>query len=227
MNRMKKIASVILAGAMSLVMSVGVFATTGITPSEQKILDTAKEKAIELGVNVDTSAKYKEYMSQASTYLVKNELNQEQTDAMVKAVNDAAATALSEMKANGVSSLSQLDKDTFTKLFDRVGTQITNAAKAVGIVVKKTADGYAVEDIVTTQPGDSNQADIKNDIYMQTGSVIKQTGSEIADVDNVTASVSMATDMTNTVVLSVLFVGAVAVCGVVAKKKNLFSGVEA
>ncbi len=228
MNRMKKLASVVLAGVLTLAMSTGVFATAGITAQEQTILDTAKAKAIELGVNVDTSAKYKEYVSQATTYLVKNELSQAQVDAMVKAVEDAAATAQAEMKEKGVTKLSDLTTEDFTKLYDAVGAQITAAAKAVGIVVKKTADGYAVEDVTTVSEDKSeDKSEQKADTYVQTNSVIKQTGAQIADVEMSAATVDTAADMTSTVVISVLFVGAVVVCGVVAKKKNLFSNVEA
>lgn len=221
MKGLKKITAAILAGAMTLAMSVSAFATVGISPEEQKILDTAKAKAIELGVDVDTSAKYKEYVSQATTYLVKNELSQEQADAMVKAVDDAATTAVAEMQTKGVAKLSDLSAEDFTQLFDKVGTQVTTAAKAVGIVVKQTADGgYAVEDVKT---GDTKKADT----YVQTNSVIKQTGAEVADVEMSVATVDTTADMTGTAMIGVLFAGAVVVCGVVAKKKNLFSSVEA
>lgn len=222
MNRFKRLTSVVLAGVLTLGMSVGVFATAGISTSEQTILDTAKAEAVELGVDVNTSDKYKAYMSQASTYLVKNELNQAQVDAMVKAIEDASATAEAMMKEKGVDKLSQLSSSDFAKLYDSVGAQIADAAKAVGIVVKKTEDGYEVEDLVK----DSDKTDTKADTYIQANPVIKQTGAEIADVDMTGATVETATDMTSTVVISVLFVGAVVVCGVVAKKKNLFSGAE-
>lgn len=227
MKLIKKLTSVVLAGAMTLVMSVCAFATTDITAEEKVILTRAEEKAIELGVDVQTSAKYKEYVSQASTYLAKNELTQEQIDALVKAVDDATATAQAEMKAKGVFKLSELSAEDFAKLYDKVGNQITVAAEAVGIVVKKTADGFEVEDVKASAEGKKEDKEQKKDTYVQTNPVIKQTGSDIADIDMSAASVNTTADMTSTVVLAVLFVGAVVVCGVVAKKKNLFFGMEA
>lgn len=58
MKMMKKIASLVLAGAMTLSMSVAAFALTGVSTEEQKILDAAPAKAAELGVSTD-SAQYR------------------------------------------------------------------------------------------------------------------------------------------------------------------------
>ena len=44
MKMMKKIASLVLAGAMTLSMSVAAFALTGVSTEEQKILDAAPAK---------------------------------------------------------------------------------------------------------------------------------------------------------------------------------------
>ncbi len=239
MRTIKKLVSLVLAGAMVLAMSVSAFATTGISPEEQKILDEAHTKAVELGVNTEKSRMYKEYISQASTYLAKNELSKTQIDAMVKAIDDAAATAKSFMQSKGVSKLGELSQEDFNKLFEQVGDQIVIAAKAVGIVVKKTADGYEVEDLLPaknedneTEKEDKKDTLVDNrkpDTYMQTTSVVKQTGAELA-VDQTelsAASMDTAVNMAPAVVWGVMLVGAVAVCGVVAKKKKLFSGAEA
>ena len=48
MKMMKKIASLVLAGAMTLSMSVAAFALTGVSTEEQKILDAAPAKAAKL-----------------------------------------------------------------------------------------------------------------------------------------------------------------------------------
>lgn len=243
MRTVKKLVSFVLAGVMALAMSVSVFAaTTGISTDEQRILDEAKIKATELGVK-ETSEMYQKYMSEASTYLAKNELSKAQVDAMVKAIDDAAATAKSYMKSKGVSRLGQLSSKDFNELFDQVGEKIVAAAKAVGIVVKKTADGYEVEDLVPAGQDDKGNNDNKDnkdnkgntpgdnrtpDIYMQTGSTIKQTGPElvVAQAELPAAPTEIAADMTPAVIWGVILVGVVAVCGVVAKKKELFSGTE-
>lgn len=228
MSKMKKLVSFVLAGAMTLAMSVCTFAATpGITDAEQKILDEARAKATYLGVDVNTSKTYQEYYSQASTYLAKNDLSQAQIDAMVAAVDEAASTAKAEMDAKGVAKLGDLDKTAFEALFEKVSNQVTTAAKAVGIVIKRDANGGFVVEPVTTSNDDK-----KTDVYVQGGGsnkVVQQTGADLAadKVDTAASIDTTATSMTSTVVMSVMFVGAVAVCGVVAKKKNLFSGVEA
>lgn len=198
MTKMKKLVSFVLAGAMTLAMSVSAFAATGVTAAEQKILDQAKVKAEELGVDTNTSSQYKSYYAQAESYLVKNDLSQEQINAMVAAIDEAAATAKAEMAANGVTRLGDLSPSVFSALEDKVAAQITKAAEAVGIKVVATKDGWAVQDL------DNNK-------IVTPGNPIKQTGS----------------DMTTTVVMAVMFVGALSACVVVAKKRNLFAGVEA
>lgn len=231
MKKMKKLVSVVLAGAMALAMSVSVMATPGITTAEQKILDKAKVEAKDLGVDVNTSKMYKEYVSQASTYLAKNELSQKQIDALVKAVENAAATAKADLEAKGLKSLDELSEADFKALFDKVGDQIVKAAEAVGIKVKKTATGFDVEPIVNDSNSSSDKEDTvgSKDIYIQSNTPIRQTGAELAtDKVSVPAAVELeVSDTTTTVVMSVMFVGVVAACVVVAKKKNLFSGVEA
>lgn len=199
MSRMKKVFSVLMASAMTLAMSVSAFAATGVTAAEQTILDTAKSKAVELGVNVDTSVQYKNYYSQAETYLASNDLSQEQVNAMVAAVEEAASTAKAEMNAQGVTKLSDLSKDTFSTLETKVANQVTAAAAKVGITISATADGWTVKAVSngTTVASSSN--------------VIKQTGA----------------DLSTTVVMAAMFIGAVAVCGFVATKRKLFASVEA
>ena len=198
MTKMKKLISFVLAGAMTLAMSVSAFAAQGVTAAEQKILDQAKVKAEELGVDTNTSSQYKNYYGQAESYLARNELTQTQIDAMVAAVDEAAATAKAEMAANGVTRLGDLSPSVFAALEDKVANQITKAAAAVGIKVVVTKDGWAVQDL-------------KGDTVIDNEKPIKQTGS----------------DMTTTAVMAVMFVGALSACVVVAKKRNLFAGVEA
>lgn len=228
MKKMKKLISVVLAGAMALALSVSVMATPGITPAEQKILDKAETEAVRLGVDVEHSKMYKEYVSQASTYLAKNVLSAKQIDALVKAVEEAAATAKADLKAKGLTSLDELSEADFKALFNKVGDQIVKAAEAVGIKVKKTANGFEVEPVLNESDSDEEKVGSK-DVYVQSNAVIAQTGAELAtDKVSVPASVQLeGNDMTTTVVMGVMFVGVVAACVVVAKKKDLFSGVEA
>lgn len=215
MRKMKMLVSVLLTGAMILATSVSAFATTGVTVEEQRILDTAKTKAVELGVDVNSSAKYKEYISQTTTYLSQNDLSQKQIDALVVAIDGATTTAKSQMVSSGVNTLTELNTADFETLLKKVEDQVIAATKEVGITIQKNADGsYTVL--------------AAGKVVVNNNSPIKQTGTDIA-ADKVRASVSIDTtaDMTTTVMLGVMFVGAVAVCGVVAKKKKLFSGVEA
>ena len=205
MTKFKKLVSFVLAGAMTLAMSVSAFAATGVTETEQKILNEAKAKAVELGVNVNTSQRYKDYYAQAETYLVKNDLTDKQVDALVAAVDEAAATAKKEMSSNGVSKLGDLSSSVFAALESKVSSQITKAAEAVGIHVTKTANGWEVQDV--------NGNTVAQNTTGTNGSnaTIKQTGAEL----------------TTTVVMAVMFVGALSACVVVAKKRNLFANAEA
>ena len=195
MKMMKKIASLVLAGAMTLSMSVAAFALTGVSTEEQKILDAAPAKAAELGVSTD-SAQYQKYYSQAVTYVQQNDMTTEQVNGAITAMNDATAKAKTAMNKAGVTSLFDLDKD--------CAKVVTDELAAVGIEVKVSADGTVTGVVKNTETGKANTV-------VSTTNVIKQTGS----------------DMTATVVASAAVVGAIAACGVVAKKKGLFSKAEA
>lgn len=216
MRKLKKLMSVALAGAMALAMSVSVFAA-GISSDEQKILDTAKARAVELGVAGTET--YKNYVAQAESYLTANDLSSTQANAMVNAVNAAATKASQSLSAG--QTLFDLSKEELTSLFKEVANDVKVAANAVGITMEIDANGNIT---VHAPKDDGTKTQVGN-----TGKVIKQTGTDLA-IDKVGTSVTVAptaTDMTTTVVLCVMFVGAVAVCGVVAKKKKLFSSVEA
>lgn len=205
MKKLKRLVSVVLVGAMTLAMSVSAFAATGVTKTEQKILNEAKAKALELGVDVDASQRFKDYYAQAESYLVKNDLSDAQVDALVAAVDEAASTAKKEMDSNGAAKLSDLSSGVFSTLESKVASQITKAAEAVGIHVTQTANGWEVQDVngnavvQSTTGSDGSNA------------TIKQTGAEL----------------TTTVVMAVMFVGALSACIVVAKKRNLFVNAEA
>lgn len=200
MSKMKKVIGVFLAATMTFAMGVSTFAATGITTAEQTILTEAKQKAVELGVDVNTSSQFKSKYAEAEAYLAKNDLTQEQANAMVASINEAATTAKTEMGAKGVTKLTDLSSDVFSALQSKVTSQIKKSAEAVGITISVEADGTVTAQNVTT-----------GDTVSSTTSVIKQTGA----------------DMTATIVIAAMFLGAVAVCGFVASKKKLFAGVEA
>ena len=199
---MKKIASLVLAGAMTLSMSVAAFALTGVSTEEQKILDAAPAKAAELGVSTDSVQL--SYYSQAVTYVQQNDMTTEQVNGAITAMNDATAKAKTAMNKAGVTSLFDLDKDTLASLTKDCAKVVTDELAAVGIEVKVSADGTVTGVVKNTETGKANTV-------VSTTNVIKQTGS----------------DMTATVVASAAVVGAIAACGVVAKKKGLFSKAEA
>ena len=108
------------------------------------------------------------------------------------------------MNKAGVTSLFDLDKDTLASLTKDCAKVVTDELAAVGIEVKVSADGTVTGVVKNTETGKANTV-------VSTTNVIKQTGS----------------DMTATVVASAAVVGAIAACGVVAKKKGLFSKAEA
>lgn len=198
----KKVLSVVLAGAMTLTMSVATFAATNISADEQKILDQAKAKAAELGVSED-SAQFQQYYSQAVSYVQSNDMTAEQVEGALTAMDKAAAEAETAMKTAGVSSLLDLDKDTLKSLVSECSDTIQTEFDKVGIQVKLAADGTVTIESEKTD-ADGNKT---NSVVIQSGSVVKQTGS----------------DMTATAVVAVAVLGAVATCGVVAKRKGLFA----
>ena len=139
MKMMKKIASLVLAGAMTLSMSVAAFALTGVSTEEQKILDAAPAKAAELGVSTN-SAQYQKYYSQAVTYVQQNDMTTEQVNGAITAMNDATAKAKTAMNKAGVTSLFDLDKDTLASLTKDCAKVVTDELAAVGIEVKVSHD---------------------------------------------------------------------------------------
>lgn len=201
MKMMKKVTSLVLAGAMTLAMSVSAFAATGISAEEQKILDTAAVKAAELGVST-SSAQYQKYYSQATTYLQQNDMDATQINGALTAMDQATAEAKAAMQEAGVTSLLDLDKDKLTSLTSTCATTIQKELDKAGIKVQVSADGT-----VSFTENKKTDDGVKNNTVVNTGSVIKQTGS----------------DMTATAAVAVAVVGAVAACGVVAKKKGLLS----
>lgn len=201
MKMMKKVTSLVLAGAMTLAMSVSAFAATGISAEEQKILDTAAVKAAELGVST-SSAQYKKYYLHATTYLQQNDMDATQINGALTAMDQATAEAKAAMQEAGVTSLLDLDKDKLTSLTSACATTIQKELDKAGIKVQVSADGtVSFTENKTTDDG------VKNNTVVNTGPVIKQAGS----------------DMTATAAVVVAVVGAVAACGVVAKKKDLLS----
>lgn len=209
---MKKIASLVLAGAMTLSMSMAAFALTGVTAEEQKILDAAPAKAAELGVPT-SSAQYQKYYSQAVTYVQQNDMTTAQVDGALKAMDNATAEAKTAMEKAGVSSLLDLDEATLKSLTASCASVINKELQAVGIEVRVSADGTVTG--VTTQGSNKNDPTATNtpkqNTVISSTKVVKQTGS----------------DMTATVVVAATVVGAVAACGVVSKKKGLFAKTEA
>lgn len=215
---MKRVLSAALAGVMTLALSTAVFAATNISDSEQKILDAAKAKAAELGVS-ESSAQFEQYYSQAVSYVQQYDMTEEEVNGAMKAMDEAADVAEAKMKEAGVTSLFDLDKDTLKALGASCTAVIQKEFDAVGIKVQLSADGGVtfVKETTSTDNKNDNNAPVssteplKNNTVFQTTKVVKQTGS----------------DLTATVVVAAAVVGAVAACGVVAKKKGLFEGTEA
>lgn len=210
MKMMKKVASFVLAGAMTLSMSVAAFALTGVSSEEQKILDAAPAKAQELGVSTD-SAQYKKYYSQAVTYVQQNDMTTTQVNGALTAMDDATAKAKAAMDKAGVNSLLDLDQATLKSLTSECAEIINKELDSVGIKVKVSADGSVVIEQTPVNAPDGSNTTTKPNTVLTTTNVIKQTGS----------------DMTATVVVGAALVGAVAACGVVARKKGLFAKTEA
>ena len=200
----KKVLSAVLAGAMTLAMSVATFAATNVSASEQKILDQAKIKAAALGVSED-NAQYQQYYSQALTYVQTNDMTEEQVNGALTAMDEAEAQVVTAMKEAGVSSVLELDKESLKTLTAKCANVIQKEFDKVGIEVQLSADGTVT--VVKNNTNSNSNEPVKNNTVFQSTSVVKQTGS----------------DMTATVVVAVAVLGAVAACGVVAKKKGLFT----
>lgn len=197
--------SVILAGAITLSMSSMIFAA-GISAQEQKILDYAPAKAAELGISTSDS-KYLGYVEQAKSYLRANELDATQVSAAMSAMDNATSSVKTVMNEKGVKSiyeLKELDASAFNALKNSAITGIKADLKAAGIKgVEISADGTVTVSDVSGNPVTDPAPSVSR-------TPVKQTGF----------------DMTATAVVAAAVVGAVAACGVVAKKKDLF-GAEA
>ncbi len=193
MKTMKKLVSAIVVGTAALAMSVTAFAATGVSAEEQALLDKATAKAQEVGVDTTASAQFKQYYAQAEQFLASNELTAEQATEMSAAIDEATETVKTEMKAQGVTNLGDLkaNTDLVKNLENKVVAQVKTAAEKVGINISVDASGN-----YTASIGDTKVADSSNPI--------KQTGF----------------DLIATVVVAAAFVGAAAVCMVVASKKR-------
>jgi hypothetical protein len=195
MKIMKKLAALALVGTMTFAFGATAFAATGVSADEQALLDKAKAKAQEVGVDTSSSAQFKQYYAQAEEFLASNELTSEQTAALAASVDSSAETVVAEMKAQGVTTLSALKEanpDVFKELQSKVTAQTTAAAEKVGIKVSVDASGnYTVATADNTKIADSSNP-------------IKQTGFGLYP----------------TIAIAVAFAGAVAVCLVVASKKR-------
>ena len=199
MSKMKKVMVLLMAAVMVACMSLTAFAATGVTAEEQKILDEATAKAKELGVDTTNSKKFKDTYAQAESYLAQAEPTTEQIDALVKTVDECATTAKTAMSENGAVKLSDLSDSVLSSVEDTVMTTVKESAAKVGITISfaKNADGsISYKASVPTAEGSKTVA--TND------TVVKQTGSNLS----------------TTVVVAAMLVGAVAVCGVVASKKR-------
>lgn len=195
MKTVKKLVAAALAGVMTLAMGVSAFAATGVSADEQALLNKATQKAQELGVDTNASEAFKTKYAEAEKYLAANDLSAEQIKAADASIDDAATTLKAEMTAQGVTKLGDLKEKLDTKALEaletKVATQVSDSMAKVGIKIAITANGYVVSD-----PAGQPIADSTNPI--------KQTGF----------------DLTATVVVVVAFVGAVAVCLVVASKRR-------
>lgn len=201
MRNGKKFAAVLAAGVLSASMCMPAMAASGVSAEEQKILNKMESSAT--GFGVTSTSLYASYYSQAESWLASGEvdLTAKQVEAVLKAVDQAAALLQDAIDANGAANASDLlniiGKDGIMKIAQQIVDAIAPGLKEVGIVI--TADMLA---------GDSGVINVK----------LAKDGTTIGSSDKVIKKTGMNAGATFAVAAGL--VTALVGCAVTAKKNN-------
>lgn len=193
MRKVKKIAAVILAGAMMMSLSLTAFAASNVSANGQKVLD--KAAAIKAGYTLSATQEkaYADAIGQATSYLEKNELSNAQVTAIAGAIDIAAAAVKAAAPDGDLTKLSSAD---LKALASKVSTALQAGAEAAGISIIIGTDGKAT---FTT----------------------KDTGKQVASTEKTVKATGVATGTTVAVIAALVVV--LGGCAFFAKKKNMFA----
>lgn len=195
MMRMKKIAAVVVAGVMVLGMSLTAFAASGISATEQKVLDAATAAKSGFTMTAGQTSKFNDAVGQARNYMNGDnvDLTEAQVSTVIASLNDAVAAVKAAAPDGDITKLSAAQlKD----LASKVASLLQSGAKAAGINVTINAAGTA-----TFKDAD--------------------TGKTVGTTDKTVKATGMS--MSGTVLVLIGLFAVLGGCTVVAKKKDLFA----
>ncbi|MEG0722299.1 MAG: hypothetical protein RR446_11210 [Lachnospiraceae bacterium] len=194
MNRLKKIVAIAVAGVMMMGLSMTAFAASGISATEQKVLDKATSAKSGFTMTAAQSARFDDAVAQARNYLKGDsvDLTEEQVGTIISSIDDAVAAVKNVAPSGDITGLSAAQ---LKPLASTVASILQKGANAAGINVTVHANGTA-----TFNSKDSGKT------VASTAKTVKATGMS----------------MNGTIAIMVMLVTALGGCAVVAKKKHLF-----
>lgn len=193
MKKFKKIAALLLACGMLTAMSLTAFAASGVSASEQRILDKAAAVRNMYTLTEQQKKTYDDAVAQARSYLEANDLSDAQVDSVLGGIDNAAAAVKAVCPDGDLSKLTSADKQA---LATKVASALQAGADAAGIKIIINSDGT-----VTFKSADTGKT------IASTGAAVKATG--------VTAGTTAAVAVALVVVLGG--------CALIAKRKKMFT----
>lgn len=161
MKRFKKIAALLLACGLLTAMPLTAFAASGISASEQKILDKAAAIRNMYTLTAQQKKTFDNAIASARSYLEANDLSDSQVDAVLGAIDSAAAAVKTICPDGDLTRLSSADKQT---LAAKVASALQAGANAAGIKITIHSDGTFAF------------TDSKGNPAVSTGAAVKATG---------------------------------------------------
>ena len=193
MKKCKRVLIALLTGVMTASMSLTAFAATGVSDSEQKILDKAAAVRGGYTMTANQEKKYNDAMAQATSYLQSNDLNDDQVNSIVGALENASAALSAACPDGDLTKLSAADKKA---LASTVASALQAGADAAGINVSISSNGTATFTSV-------------------------QTGKPVASTDKTVKTTGAAAGTTAAVIAAMVVV--LGGCVLAAKKKKMFA----
>lgn len=193
MRKMKKIAAIILAGAMIMSLSLTAFAASNVSTNGQKVLDKAASIKAGYTLSATQEKAYADAIGQATSYLEKNELSDAQVTSITGAIDTAAAAVKAAAPDGDLTKLSSAD---LKALASKVSGALQAGAAAAGISVTIGTDGNVVF-------------------------TAKDTGKQVASTEKTVKATGVATGTAVAVIAALVVV--LGGCAFFAKKKNMFA----
>lgn len=173
MKRAKKAAALLLAGLMTMAMTITAGAA-GLSKGEQGLVSYAKSTAEGLGINT-SGEKYLSYETQAINYLKNDgrELGSSDIEKLKGAIRDSAAAAAEFRDESGLS-FSEIAKDSalFAELQQKIFQIVSPVAKEVGIKLYFSGGTIGIQEDASGEPVKQTGTDFGMTLIIAAGLVL-------------------------------------------------------